>query len=573
MPDKGDSVLAEAKARLPLPALLHSLGLSEHAKKSAKCPFHEDRHNSFSIWRSEAGQWFWKCHAGCGSGDEITLLEKVRGASNAEALKLFREMAGVALPRSKATSVSPPDWASCVNALSDAHLEQLAEWRGYPGEFVSWLRQQQLVGLYEKHIAFPVHDEAGNVLGVHYRLRDGSWRYYPPGTKVTPLVIGKLMPGDPVHVFESYWDALAFYACGELGALVATRGAGNGALAASFLLATASFLSDDSKVKVYLWTQNDDAGKKWERDICKACAKAAKKLTLKCVKIPSSYKDLNDWTRYGEATVEDLVNAMASAEPLQHAGLEAEEAIERSSETDDLDGAPTVHSCQGTVGEAERSEGSPNVGVIAPKAPAANPRPLGELLAELKRFLQRWVVFQCPEQADVCALWAMHTWLIKAFDYTPYLWVHAADKRSGKSRLLEVLRLLSCNAVRAQSASPAALIRSIKEESPPTFLLDELDGVYKGKKNDPEADSLRLFLNAGFERGATFLRCVGQGSNLVPFGFPAFCPKALAGIGRGLPDTVQDRSIPIELVRRTREEPVERLRGREARQATARVVA
>ena len=34
--------LAEAKDRLPLPALLHRLGLGEHAKKSALCPFHDD---------------------------------------------------------------------------------------------------------------------------------------------------------------------------------------------------------------------------------------------------------------------------------------------------------------------------------------------------------------------------------------------------------------------------------------------------------------------------------------------------------------------------------------------------
>jgi hypothetical protein len=324
MPD-ADQLLAEAKARLPLPALLHSLGLGDHARKSAKCPFHEDRHNSFSIWHNDAGKWFWKCHAGCGSGDEITLVAKVKGISIAEALKLFREMAGVAPPRSKAPPVSPPDWASCVEAFGDADLERLAEWRGYSGEFVSWLRQRQLVGLYEKHIAFPVHDEAGNVVGVHYWLGAGSWRYCPKGTKVTPLVIGELMPGDPVHLFESQWDGFAFLdASGERGGVVVTRGASNGALAASFL-------PDDSRV--YLWPQNDAAGEKWAQDICAA---AGAKVTLKRVKIPAAFKDLNDWTRGGKAvTPDDLANAMVNAEPLQHAGLEAEKATEQTSEPDD----------------------------------------------------------------------------------------------------------------------------------------------------------------------------------------------------------------------------------------------
>jgi hypothetical protein len=207
------------------------------------------------------------------------------------------------------------------------------------------------------------------------------------------------------------------------------------------------------------------------------------------------------------------------------------------------------------------------------KPTSVQPRPLGELLDDVVGFLRKWVVFQYPEQAAVCSLWALHTWLFKAFDYSPYLWVFAADMRSGKSRLLEALSLLTHNPELTESGSSAALIRSIDENNPPTFLLDEIDCVYGNKKNDVEADSLRRFLNAGFKRGATFLRCVGQGSNQVPTKFPAFCPKAMAGIGRDLPATVQDRSVPIELTRQTREERADRLRDREARHATASIKA
>src|SRR5947208_994898 len=86
--------IVEAKRKLPLPALLHQLGLGEHAKKSPRCPFHRDEHNSFSIWQKD-GRWFWKCHTGCGQGDEINLLEAHKGVSNGEAIKLYLEMAGV----------------------------------------------------------------------------------------------------------------------------------------------------------------------------------------------------------------------------------------------------------------------------------------------------------------------------------------------------------------------------------------------------------------------------------------------------------------------------------------------
>jgi hypothetical protein len=197
------------------------------------------------------------------------------------------------------------------------------------------------------------------------------------------------------------------------------------------------------------------------------------------------------------------------------------------------------------------------------------PRPLGEILDAVTRFLQRWVVFQYPEQAVICALWVLHTWLFKAFDYTPYLWVYAADMRSGKSRLLEVLNLLTPKACLTESGTSASLIRTIDEANPPTMLLDEIDVLYDNKgKGDAEANNTKRFLNAGYKRGSKFLRCVGQGANLTPVELPAFCPKALAGIGRDLPATVQDRSLPIELVRQTREERAERFRDREAREAT-----
>ena len=96
-PDGGGAMnddIGSAKQRLPLAALMHQLGLDDHAKKSARCPFHDDKHNSFSIWESD-GVWFWKCHAGCGTGDEINFLEKHKAISRGHAIKLFLEMAGL----------------------------------------------------------------------------------------------------------------------------------------------------------------------------------------------------------------------------------------------------------------------------------------------------------------------------------------------------------------------------------------------------------------------------------------------------------------------------------------------
>jgi Protein of unknown function (DUF3631) len=109
------------------------------------------------------------------------------------------------------------------------------------------------------------------------------------------------------------------------------------------------------------------------------------------------------------------------------------------------------------------------------------------------------------------------------------------------------------------------LYRKIESDRP-TLLLDEVDTVFSGNK-DERKEPLRALLNAGFERKAKVPRCVGQGANYKVQEFAVFCAKAFAGIGR-LPDTISDRCIPIRLIRRCREESVERFRKRDAEPAT-----
>ena len=86
----------EAKRRLPMPNLLSRLGLGEHAKTSAHCPFpgHEDKHKSFSVFKGQDGFWHWNCFSGCGDGDEIMFLRKLKGLSLTSAMNLFLDMVG-----------------------------------------------------------------------------------------------------------------------------------------------------------------------------------------------------------------------------------------------------------------------------------------------------------------------------------------------------------------------------------------------------------------------------------------------------------------------------------------------
>ena len=76
------------------------------------------------------------------------------------------------------------------------------------------------------------------------------------------------------------------------------------------------------------------------------------------------------------------------------------------------------------------------------KPAPVKPRPLRELLDIICIILRHYVVFQLQEQVKVCALWIAHTRVMDAFDFMPYLHVFSAEKRSEKSRLLDVLELL-----------------------------------------------------------------------------------------------------------------------------------
>jgi hypothetical protein len=137
----------------------------------------------------------------------------------------------------------------------------------------------------------------------------------------------------------------------------------------------------------------------------------------------------------------------------------------------------------------------------------------------------------------------------------------SAQKRSGKSRLAEVLERVVARALLASGIKPAALLRIIEMEAP-TLLLDEMDALMKQDREMAEA--LRGIINSGFSRtGARIIMNVpAPDSGYEPRQFSTWAPQLLSGIG-DLPDTVRDRSIEIEMMRKRSDETVKRLRRRD----------
>lgn len=130
------------------------------------------------------------------------------------------------------------------------------------------------------------------------------------------------------------------------------------------------------------------------------------------------------------------------------------------------------------------------------------------LLADLTAYVCRYVILT-PAQAAVVALWIVHTHAVDAAEATAYLAVTSAEKRSGKTRLLEVLALVVARPWFTGRVTAAVLARKVDAEQP-TLRLDESDAAFKGDKDYAEA--LRGILNTGYRRGGKTTVCTGQGA-------------------------------------------------------------
>ena len=188
--------LADAKQRLRIPDLWRRLNLPGEAAKSCRSPFRQEGNPSFSVFNDGL---LWKDFGGAGDGehgDAIDFLARARNLSLKDAIAEFKRLAGIEdtspatpPPRSNPSPrVQSLDWSACVAAFTPEHQAKLAAWRGYSAELLAWLHAHQIVGLYAgERIAFAVHDAHGNVIACHYRRKeDGSWRYFPTGTRTAP---------------------------------------------------------------------------------------------------------------------------------------------------------------------------------------------------------------------------------------------------------------------------------------------------------------------------------------------------------------------------------------------------
>jgi Protein of unknown function (DUF3631) len=174
-----------------------------------------------------------------------------------------------------------------------------------------------------------------------------------------------------------------------------------------------------------------------------------------------------------------------------------------------------------------------------------------KLLDEIVTAIRRYIVM--PDYShDVCALWAVHTYLLDHFLISPRLAIRSPAPGCGKTTLLDVLEQLALKPLQTSGATAPVLFRVI-EACRPTVLLDEAN---KALANN--LDMLAV-LNDGHRRGGQTLRNVAVGDDYEPRAFATYSAMAIAFL-KHLPPELHDRSVAIEMRRALPGERIEQFR-------------
>jgi putative DNA primase/helicase len=168
-------------------------------------------------------------------------------------------------------------------------------------------------------------------------------------------------------------------------------------------------------------------------------------------------------------------------------------------------------------------------------------------------------VILSEHQALATALWVLHAHALEYAEHTPRLQIRSPAPQCGKTTLLDTVKPMLPKALNTENITTAALFRVI-DMYQPTLLIDEADSFLK-RDDGRDNEEMRGILNAGHARGTAVIRVVGEDHE--PRMFKVFAPVAYAWLVKRnmqVAQTIEDRSITIELRRRLPDERIDRLR-------------
>src|SRR5688572_28372089 len=106
-----------------------------------------------------------------------------------------------------------------------------------------------------------------------------------------------------------------------------------------------------------------------------------------------------------------------------------------------------------------------------------------EILDDVRKLFRTFCVFTDEHCLNAVALWAAHAHLVEHLHTTPRLALLSPEPASGKTRVLELLELLTPEPMFSLNASPAAVFRTL-ETNQVTLLFDEVDAIWRQAGKD-----------------------------------------------------------------------------------------
>lgn len=162
-----------------------------------------------------------------------------------------------------------------------------------------------------------------------------------------------------------------------------------------------------------------------------------------------------------------------------------------------------------------------------------------ELVKSIENFFLDYVSFTDDGHAFALALWSIATYAYEVFDAFAYLVITSATKRSGKTRLAELIGFVSHAPQNFAAMTASTIFRCIDQFSP-TIIFDEAETL-----SSEAASTMRAVLNVGYRKGQSIPRVAANGDIRH---FPTYCPKIFILIG-DVYDTLRDRAIIVTLKR------------------------
>jgi hypothetical protein len=170
------------KSKCPMPVLLRKLGLGAHAKPSCPSPLRPDHNPSWGIFQRDGG-WHFKDHGNDDSGDEVTLIARLKGWDEQRDFKRIVEFycetarkTGPAEPLTVACPqppASPPD-LSGYSPGTEEQLRRLSGLRSISVEALTMASERGFLifGRCFNHDVYGLKDSSGSLAEV--RRLDGQ---------------------------------------------------------------------------------------------------------------------------------------------------------------------------------------------------------------------------------------------------------------------------------------------------------------------------------------------------------------------------------------------------------------